>query len=30
MLTLGLDQEKSTVLISDTKDELALIFQAIA
>jgi HD-like signal output (HDOD) protein len=30
MLALGLDQEKSTVLIGDTKDELALIFQAIA
>jgi len=30
MLALGLDKEKSTMLISDTKDELALIFQAIA
>ena len=27
---LGLDREKSTVLIDDTRDELALIFQAIA
>ncbi len=30
LITLGLDQEKSTVLIDDTRDELALIFQAIA
>ncbi len=30
LVTLGLDREKSTVLIDDTRDELALIFQAIA
>ncbi|HEY8026567.1 MAG TPA: HDOD domain-containing protein [Burkholderiaceae bacterium] len=30
LVSLGLDKEKSTVLIGDTKDELALIFQAIA
>jgi hypothetical protein len=30
LITLDLDREKSTVLIDDTRDELALIFQAIA
>ena len=30
LVALDLDQEKSTVLIEDTRDELALIFQAIA
>ena len=30
LVALNLDREKSTVLIEDTRDELALIFQAIA